>query len=202
VIAGILGANSLLEGALNQDDILKLAVEIEGHPDNCAPALLGGLVVVGYDLEGNLVTRKIVIPSLKISVAVPRFDFPTQTAREALPNQISLQDAAENIGRAVLVTQAFHQGDLGLLGKVMEDKLHQPYRLPLIPGAQAAMKAAREAGAAAVALSGAGPSLAAFSKNDAGKISDAMVKAFKEVGIKSHGYSLQISSQGGSAINL
>ena len=197
-----MGANPFLGDPLNQEEILELAIEIEGHPDNCAPALLGGLIVVAHDSDRNLVTQKFEIPPLTISIAVPQIDFPTQSARDALPDQITMQDAVDNIGRAVLVTQALRQGDLDLLGKVMEDKLHQPYRLPLIPGAQIAMQAAKDAGASAVALSGAGPSLAAFSKYDDGKISDAMVRAFAQEGIKARGYDLQVSPKGANSNNL
>ncbi len=202
MIAGILGANALLGEPFIQEEILEIAVEIEGHPDNCAPALLGGLVVVAYDSDHNLVTQKFEIPSLTISIAVPHFNFRTQAAREALPKQVSLVDAVDNIGRAVLVTQALRQGDLALLGKVMEDKLHQPYRLPLIPGAKAAMQAAKEAGADAVALSGAGPSLAAFSKTNEGIISTAMVNAFAKEGIETRGYNLNVNPHGANTINL
>src|SRR3989304_5148759 len=101
--------------------------------------------------------------SIHVTVVLPDFDFPTKQARAILPKQVERKDAIFNISRAVLVTEALRTGDLELLGIAMKDSLHQPYRLPLIPGAIAALEAGKKAGASAVALSGAGPALIAFS---------------------------------------
>jgi homoserine kinase len=107
-----------------------------------------------------------------------------------------MKDAIYNISRATLVTEAFRTGDLSLLGEAMTDKLHQPYRLKLIPGSQSAMDAAREAGAAAVALSGAGPSLIAFSSKAEAGIGVAMKRVFEEWKLNTRIYRLKISDRG------
>jgi homoserine kinase len=135
---------------------------------------------------------------MQATVVLPDYDFPTSQARAILPKWVNRQDAIYNISRAVLVTEALRTGNLDLLGKSMTDALHQPYRLPLIPGAQAAMDAATQAGAAAVALSGAGPSLIAFSSTGDTVIGEAMKRAFEEAGLTARIFRLKISHRGAS----
>ena len=196
IVTGLLAGNALLENPLSQEEILDLAAELEGHPDNAAPALLGGLVVSTAE-AGQVVARQIPIRSdIYITIAFPNFYISTKQARAALPRKVSVKHAVHNISRAVLVTEAFRTGDLDLLGKAMTDKLHQPYRLKLIPGAQSAMQAAREAGAAAGALSGAGPSLIAFSSKAEPGIGEAMKRAFEAAGLSTRVFQLGISGQG------
>lgn len=200
LLAGMLGANALLGEPFSQEEILTMAVENEGHPDNIVPAMLGGLAASTIH-NGAIVTRKLVVSPMAITVVFPDFYFPTKAAREILPEYVLRQDAIFNLSRAVLVIKAFETGDLALLGEVMEDALHQPYRLPLIPGAQEAMAAARQAGASAVALSGAGPSLIAFSGQPAdAQIGLAMQRAFERAGLRSRIFALNISQSGASVI--
>ena len=198
-LTGLLAANSLLGKPLSSAEILDLATEMEGHPDNVAPALLGGLVVSTMD-HGNVMAHKIVgaenAPALCITVVFPEFHLPTQESRTALPQQVSLKDAVHNISRTVLVAEAFRNGNVELLGKAMTDTLHQPHRLPLIPGAQAAMDAAKAAGAAAAALSGAGPSVIAFSSKQDSAIGEAMKRAFEERGLQARIFPLKMSNHG------
>ena len=200
-LTGLLAANELTGAKLSQDEILTLATELEGHPDNVAPALMGGLVVSTMQGE-KVLARKLPIAPLHVTVVLPDFHFPTKEARNSLPKQVDIKDAVHNIGRALLVTEAFRTGDLSLLGEAMTDKLHQPYRLKLIPGAGAAMEAAREAGAAAVALSGAGPSLIAFSsKAEPGTpqgdvIGESMKRAFQSAGLNARSFSLKVCDDG------
>ncbi len=199
IITGLLGANAMLDNPLSSTDILTLATEIEGHPDNVAPALMGGLVVSTMN-ESKVVARKIIgaqhVVPLCVTITLPDFNFPTKQARAALPKHVSMKDAVHNISRAVLVIEAFRNGDLDLLGKVMDDVLHQPYRLPLIPGAREAMDAAKKAGASAAALSGAGPSLIAFSAKQDANIGEAMKRAFESVGLSARVFELGISEEG------
>jgi homoserine kinase len=199
MLTGMLGANALLGEPFSQEEILKLAIETEGHPDNVAPAMLGGLVA-SIVYEDRVISLKLPARAnhgqIHMTVVWPDFDFPTKHARTILPNLIERKDAIYNISRAVLVTEALRTGDLDLLGKAMSDALHQPYRIPMIPGAQFAMDAARSAGAAAVALSGAGPSLIAFSSKVNPKIGDDMSREFDAAGLKSKIYHLQVSYEG------
>jgi homoserine kinase len=197
-LTGLLAANALTGSTLSQEDILVLATEIEGHPDNIAPALLGGLIVSTQG-EGKVIARKLPIAPLSITVVVPDFRFPTRRARKALPHQVKMKDAVHNISRAVLVAEAFRTGDLSLLREAMSDALHQPYRLPLIPGARAAMRAVQAEGAA-VALSGAGPSLIAFSSQAEAGLGEAMKRAFKNAGLHARIFPLRVCEEGGHAM--
>jgi homoserine kinase len=199
-LTGLLGANTLLGKPLSNDEILDLATEMEGHPDNVAPALLGGLVVSTLE-NGKVFAQRIQMDAnsdspICITVVLPEFHLPTQESRGALPQQVALKDAIHNISRAVLVTEAFRNGDVDLLGKAMTDTLHQPHRLPLIPGAQAAMDAAKEAGASAAALSGAGPSVIAFSSKRDSTIGEAMKRTFEERGLQARIFQLKMSNHG------
>ena len=159
IVAGLFGANEVLGQQLSECDLLKLANGMEGHPDNVAPALLGGLVVSIMSGE-EIVTRRYEIPELTIVIVKPDVEWLTKTARAVLPKSVSRADAIYNIGRASLVVDALKNGDLDLLQKVMDDRIHQPYRLRHINGGTAAYKVARQFGAAA--LSGAGPSIITF----------------------------------------
>jgi homoserine kinase len=194
-LTGLLVANALTQSALSEAELLNLATEIEGHSDNAAPALLGGLVVSTAG-EGKMIVRRLPVAALDVIVVVPDFHFPTKQARNALPEQVKRKDAIHNISRAVLVTEAFRTGDLSLLGEAMTDKLHQPYRIPLIPGAQAALDAMKRAGASAVALSGAGPSLIAFSAKRERAIGEAGRRAFADSGTGARFFELKVSPNG------
>jgi homoserine kinase len=200
VLAGVLGANELCGAPLSQVDVLNLAVEIEGHPDNAAAALFGGLVIVGNNGE-KLVTRQVGLPRvggeiLQTAVVFPDFKLSTHDARMALPTHVAFTDAIFNIGMNTLVVQALIEGDLVLLGDTMQDRLHQPYRLKLIPGAESAIRIAMVNGAAAAALSGAGPSVIAFGLEDMQLVADAMMNEFHKVGLESQSFCLPVSEVG------
>jgi homoserine kinase len=205
-LTGLLGANILLGKPFSSDEILDLASELEGHPDNVAPALLGGLVVSTVE-DRKVFARKINVEAshnalghfespFQITVVLPDFHISTHEAREVLPEQVPIEDAVHNVSRAILVTEAFRSGDLDLLSRVMTDVLHHPYRLPLIPGAQEAIDAAKAAGAAAVALSGAGPSMIAFSSKPDPAIGEAMKRAFEQAGLQARIFPLKMSNYG------
>jgi|RhiMethySRZTD1v2_1073278.scaffolds.fasta_scaffold51515_2 homoserine kinase len=199
LLTGMLGANALLGEPFSREEILKLAIETEGHPDNVAPAMLGGLVA-SIIHESHVISLRLTLTGqqtpIHITVVIPDFDFPTKQARALLPKQIDRRDAIYNISRAVIVTEAFRLGDLDMLEEAMTDKLHQPYRIPLIPGAQTAMEEMKEAGASAVALSGAGPSLIAFSNKRETAIGKAGQQAFAEAGLGSRIFKLKINRKG------
>lgn len=182
-LTGILAANRVLENRLNDNEIITLGAEIEGHPDNIAPALLGGLVVIAETAFGD-VFRQIEIPRWQVAVVFPEVELSTEAARKALPKKVSMSNAVFNIGQAILTVEALQHGSLKQLQETMQDKLHQPYRLPLVPGAAEAIKAAEGLGAAA-ALSGAGPSVVAFGLKDMEQIGEAMQKAFTQKKIES-----------------
>jgi len=195
VLLGLLGANRLLGDPLSMDQILALAAELEGHPDNAAPALFGGLTAAVMTSNG-VIYRRLAAPDLALAVVVPQFSLPTRAARAALPAQFALEDAVFNLSRCTLVVEALRSADLDLLGQVMDDRLHQPYRLPLIPGAQAARQAALDAGAVACVLSGAGPSLLAVARSDPRPLAAAMLAAFQAAGLPARAFTPVVSPIG------
>lgn len=202
-LGGLTAANALVDGGLSDAELLQLATEMEGHPDNVVPAFYGGLTLA-VTAGARLHVERITVPAMQIVIVLPDFDLPTAEARAALPAQVPLADAVFNIGRAGLVIRALERGDLGALALAMQDKLHQPFRVPLIPGMVAASAAALAAGAAAVALSGAGPSLAAFAAANHETIAQAAMKAFEMAGLNGRYWILPVDNQGcqSTIINL
>ena len=185
IVAGLFGANEMLGKPLNENKLLKLATEMEGHPDNVAPALLGGLVI--SVMSGNeIITRRYEIPDFTIVIVKPNMEWPTKIARAVLPKSVSRADSIFNIGRTALVVDALRNGDLDLLQKVMDDRIHQPYRLKHITGGISAYKTAKRFGAAA--LSGAGPSIINFVQPENAERAKAEIQfTFEESGIETRG---------------
>ncbi len=161
IVAGMVGANALLKHPLSKADILSIAAKIEGHPDNVAPALLGGLVASCMQDGKVYSVKKEISPMLEFGVFIPDFHLSTEKARAALPSTVSRGDAVFNLSRAVLCQAALCEGRLDLLEAACDDALHQQYRLPLIPGGAEVFALARKAGALATFVSGAGPSVLA-----------------------------------------
>ncbi len=201
-LAGLLLAHSVIQHARGEDPadldlecILKRAVEVEGHGDNVAPALLGGFVIVVPDSTGVLTQRIPHVP-VKAVVCVPDYLYLTSSARAALPDTYSKADAIFNIGRAMLVAEALRAGDDLLLARAMNDRIHEPYRMPAIPGAVDAKRAAQEAGAMAVCLSGAGPGMIAFARQGHDRIGRAMKETFATFGLTARYWVLDATSSG------
>ena len=164
IIAGLLGANRMLGDILNTQELLTLATSIEGHPDNVAPALLGGLTSSVYEDGVVYSVKRDVDQSLCFAAIVPDYKLLTEAARAALPKQVSHKDAVYNLSRAALVPAAFCEGRHELLAIATEDKLHQPYRMPLMPGSKEVFALAKQCGAKAVYVSGAGSTVMAVAE--------------------------------------
>ena len=164
IIAGLLGANRMLGDVLNTQELLTLATAIEGHPDNVAPALLGGLTSSVFEDGKVYSVKRNVDESLCFAAIVPDYKLLTEAARAALPKEVSHKDAVYNLSRAALVPAAFCEGRHDLLAIATEDKLHQQYRMPLMPGSREVFDMARLCGAKAVYVSGAGSTVMAVAE--------------------------------------
>jgi homoserine kinase len=195
VLAGLIFAHGLKLGYVDPKSVLLRATAVEGHGDNVGPALYGGLLLISYD-GSTIVSQHVALPPLKVVVCVPDYHFLTSEARAALPTTLSRQDAVFNIGRAMLVAEALRNGDATLLARAMADRIHEPYRLPLIPGALEAKRAALAQGARAVILSGAGPGMLAFAHEGHDCIGQAMQTAFAQAGLKARYWALDVSAHG------
>lgn len=202
IVGGLVAANVLSGSKLTEKDILNIATEIEGHPDNVAPALLGGIIVSAQS-EGEVKYSKIDPPAkLRCVVAIPDFTLPTKLAREVLPTSVSMSDAVYNISRTALLVTALIKQDFALLSTAMEDKLHQPYRANLVPGMKKVFAAAKLAGARGIVLSGAGPTLIAFCDDNAAHIAKVMKETFLQGGIHTKVMEIEPNPVGAVAFNL
>lgn len=158
IVAGLMLANTLLPKRLGLDVLLNYAATLEGHPDNVAAALYGGLVMAWHDRQCVRVQRY-PAPDLRCLLLVPGYGVSTEAARQALPDSIPLADAVFNAQRMALWIEAAHRRDWSLLAPAGMDRLHQPYRASLVPGMQPLIDAALHHGAAFAALSGSGPTI-------------------------------------------
>lgn len=195
VLAGVMAANALLGEPFTSREILRIANKLEGHADNAAAALYGGLVAIFTDSDSDLKVHKLDCAFKTVVVVQPDVKLPTVKARQVLPKLIPMEDAVFNIGHSIIMVEALRSGNRDLLNQTMEDHLHQPYRLGLIPGAQAALQAARNLGAPA-ALSGAGPSMVAFAHTNPDAVIAAMQSAFNTAGVKSRAWRLNTTYTG------
>lgn len=159
ILGGVMGANELAGAPLSKDEVFKIATEIEGHPDNIAPALFGGLVVSVTDDNEIYHNRIDVVPRLKFVALIPDFTLSTKSAREVLPTNILYKDAVYNVGRVSLLISAFNNGRFDLLKVALKDRLHQPYRGRLISGFDEIIKKCYELNCLGAYLSGAGPTI-------------------------------------------
>ncbi len=195
VVAGICAANAMVDGEMSDEELLFLAYAIEGHADNAAAALNGGLNLVRAR-PAELIVRKVPLHPIEVALAVPGFELPTERMREALPELVPLADAVENMASLGMMLEALRDGNHELLREAVDDRLHQPHRLKRIPGAEAALDAARAAGASAAVLSGAGPSLVAFAPQGLQAIAQAMVNAFEAAGHSAQAMVLAVDEDG------
>lgn len=166
IVAGLLGANNIMGNPLTVNELFKIGVEIEGHPDNIAPAFFGGMVVSVLD-DGEALYNKIDIKrGITFVAIIPDFELSTSTARKVLPKKVSLKDAVYNISRVSLMISAFVNGNYDLLKYGCKDAIHEKYRSPLIKNYDLVYNKCISFGALSCFLSGAGPTIMVLIKND------------------------------------
>ena len=198
IVAGLMGANALVGEPLSKEKLLELAIDIEGHPDNVVPSLLGGLCMTAKAASQRWrVVRCEWTPSVKAVVAIPSIRLSTSEARRAMPKAIPVGDAVVNLGALTLLLHGLRTGNGDLISDVMHDRLHEPYRWRLIKGGDQVKQAAMDAGAWGCAISGAGPSVLALCEEDKGPaVSRAMVKAWEAAGVASRAPVLNLQTAG------
>lgn len=162
IVAGLVGANTLLNNPLTIDDLVDIAAQIEGHPDNTAPALLGGIVTAVFDGKKVHWVKQEVFTKLKFVALIPDFELKTEKARACIPKEISHKDAVYNLSRAALFSASLLTGKFENLRTAVHDRLHQPYRMELIPRCREVFDIAYNHGAYGVYISGAGPAVMAI----------------------------------------
>jgi homoserine kinase len=183
ILGGLLAANAWVSERLSDEDLLDMATELDKHPDNVAASLYGGLRVACWDGARVRTLPVACSDDLQIVLAVPDVRVATSEARKVLPESVPFRDAVFNVGRVALLVSALATVHYSYLRTGMEDRLHQNYRESLIPQMQQVFDAALSAGAWSAALSGSGPTIAAFCTGRADVIGDAMKKSFADAGI-------------------
>jgi homoserine kinase len=184
--AGLLAANALLQEPLEREEILALGAELEGHADNMAPVLFGGLQVAVREDDRVFHAGLAAPEGLKAVLFVPDMEMPTQESRQVLPDFLSREDAVYNIGRASLLVAALASGRLDLLDAATRDRLHQPARAKVFLTMEALFRAARQAGALGVFLSGGGSTVLALASERQEEIAQAMAEAAAGEGTRGH----------------
>jgi len=197
IVAGLVGANVLLDEALTREELLSLAVHLEGHGDNVAAALYGGFTV--YVAGGGV--PSVPMPSsvtLHSVVFIPDQHVPTSQARAVLPDVVPRADAIFNVGRAALLVSAMSHGRLAALRIAMDDRLHQVYRSQLFPEGLLLRDAALRAGALGSAVSGAGPTILALAESTTAAmyIQKAFVSEAKLLSVPGRAMILDVDTKG------
>lgn len=174
LVGGVIAANALHGLNMSRDELLSVATALEGHPDNVAPALFGGLTVSAVEAGIPLSVHFPLSSELNFTALVPPFELSTELSRGVLPHQVPRADAIFNVSRSALLLSALGSGDTGLLRAAMADRLHEPYRVTLIEGFDTARGLAYKCGADAMCISGAGSTLLCVSTSEgfAGRIAD------------------------------
>jgi len=204
IVAGLALANEWANLGKSREELVQAATEIEGHPDNVAAAVLGGFVVncqtdgpADGSESGRVISLKQALGAqIEIVLVTPDFQLSTSAARAALPVQYSRQDSVFNVQRAALLVAALAQGRTDLLREAMRDRLHQPYRAPLIPGLQDALELRDVPGLLGVALSGAGPSVVAFCSGHTEEVGAAIAACFQARQIPARARVLPVDNEG------
>lgn len=183
ILAGLLAGNRLLKDKFSRQDILNFATEMEGHPDNVASALLGG-VQASLVLNGQVLSQSWPVPKVHFVTAVPSFELSTKKARKVVPKTVKMADAISNLSSVALLPRTFSSAP-ELLKLLLNDRWHEPYRARLIPGFHRVKQAAINAGAYGVTLSGAGPTILSFTPSSkVSRVKRAMEQAFKSAGVQ------------------
>jgi homoserine kinase len=225
IVGGLVGANELARKPLSQVEVMQLAIELEGHPDNVVPALLGGCRLAASNTppqpplsKGGLREESPLTPPLSKGgqgggswqicdipwhpdivpvVAIPDFELSTAEARRVLPTEYSRADAIFNAAHLGLLVRALETGDRNWLRCALQDKIHQPYRRSLIRGYEAVQEAAMNAGACGMVISGAGPTLLALTDvTNVDAVVREMAAVWGEFGVKADVRAIAIDTQG------
>ncbi len=200
ILGGVMGANKIAGSPLSIEQIFNLATHIEGHPDNIAPALFGGLIASIMEDEDIYYNKISVADGLKFIALVPDFTLSTKDARAVLPRDISYKEAVENVSRVSLLISALSNGRFDLLKHSLKDNLHQPYRGKLIEGFDKVLNEVYQLNALGGYLSGAGPTIMALVDEEDKDFKKAMLNFLKSKEYNWQVMELKIESQGAKVL--
>lgn len=204
IVGGLIAANELLGKPADEVALLSIATEVEGHPDNVTPAIVGGLVITSQEDDGSIVYKKLDWPEeWNITVCVPDYELSTDISRSVLPKEVPMADAVFNAKRLGMFVHAVHTKDAELMKLALQDKLHQPYRMKLVPGLDKIMENLKhEENVLGCVLSGAGPSIIVISqKNGLDKIKSIVKDTWEDMNVKVNIMTLPVEQQGAQVIS-
>ena len=203
IVGGLLAANELLGHPADEVALLSIAAEVEGHPDNVTASIVGGLVLTSLEDDGSVVYRKLDWPEeWQITVCIPDYELSTEISRSVLPKEVPIQDAVFNAKRLAMFIQAVNTKDADLMKMALQDRLHQPYRMKLVPGLDKIMENLKhEENVLGCVLSGAGPAIVVISyKNNLDKIKSIIKDTWEEMNVKVNIMTLPVETQGAQII--
>lgn len=200
IVGGVLAANELSKGRLNIKDVINIAAQIEGHPDNTTPAIVGGMTASIMENSDVLYEKINILEDIKFCAIIPSFRLSTQKAREVLPKMISFKDGVYNISRTALLISSLINKNYDLIKYALEDRMHQIYRKNLIEGYDDIVEKCYEYGALGAFLSGAGPTIMAILKEDDNKFVNKIEDYLKSINKSWKAIEMKIDKQGAVVI--
>lgn len=203
IVGALLAANELLGKPADEAALLSIATEIEGHPDNVAPAILGGMLFASLQEDGSVIYKKIPWPDeWKITACVPDFELSTDIARSVLPKEVPMKDAIFNAQRMAMFIDAVHTKDAALMKVALDDRLHQPYRMNLMPGLDKIMEQLKYTeNVLGCVISGAGSTILLITeKNGADKAKSIVKNVWHDLNVKVDIYDFPIDYDGAQVI--
>lgn len=204
IVGGLIAANELLGHPADEAALLSIATEVEGHPDNVTPAIVGGLTMASMEDDGSIIYKKLNWPNDWIlTVCVPEYELPTEISRSVLPKDVPYADAVFNAQRMAMFVQAVSTHDAELMKSALKDKLHQPYRMKLVPGLEKIMENLKhEENVLGCVLSGAGPSILIVSlKNNIDRMKTIVKSTWDDLNIKAKMFTFHIEENGAHVVS-
>jgi len=204
IVGGLIAANELLGRPADEAALLSIATEVEGHPDNIVPAFTGGLVLASQEEDCAVVYRKLPWPEeWTLTLCIPEYELSTEISRSVLPSEVPMCDAVFNAKRLAMLVEAVNTKDTELMKLALHDKLHQPYRMKLVPGLEKISENLRhEENVLGCVLSGAGPTILIIShKNGLDKIHSIVKETWADLNIKAEIKTVNIENLGAQVIS-
>lgn len=204
IVGALIAANELLGKPADEAALLSIAAEIEGHPDNVAPAILGGVLYSSVQEDGSVVYKKLPWPEeWKVTACVPDFELSTEIARSVLPKEVPMKDAIFNAQRMAMFVDAVHTKDSAMMKLALHDRLHQPYRMKLMPGLEKIMEQLKyEENVLGCVISGAGSTILLITENNGAEKAKSIVKnVWHDLNVKVDMYDFPIDTNGAQIIN-
>ena len=204
IVGGLIAANELLGRPADEKVLMSIATEIEGHPDNVTPALVGGVTLASWEDDGSVIYRK--LPwndEWKLMVCVPDYELNTEISRSVLPKEVPMKDAIFNLKKSAMFIDALHNKDEELLKYSLHDKLHQPYREKIVPGLVEIRNNLKHInGVIGTVLCGAGPSiLVIYNGIGVSDIKETVLNSWNYFNVKTNFFNLPIEKQGAGLLS-